>query len=387
MRRLIALVICVLLSGPQASFASQAEPRGTIKGVVLDSTSGQPQRNVDVTLTASTTNGERKFSRRAVTSENGEYSFDRLPVGDDTIYTLDATFDGGTFAGGALRLPSDTEKPPVIDTTLRVRETTSDPDVLVIRSDNIIINANEEGGLEVIESVTVNNLSKRAYIGRGAEMGGDGEGPQPTLGLALPADAQDGSFGIVRSDLNVPDIVRTDFGFAPTVAIPPGDFNFIYTYVLEGSGGTYDFSRSALYSVIEFSVLASGDLTVESNRLTEAGTETIGDRTYRKWTATDYLDPGDGIAISVLHSEGGALTIVAGLLALGLLVLTMGGYILARRRKQGQEQKGLTRDDLLVAIAELDVRKESGELSPREWESERDRLKKELEGAHGGRAR
>jgi hypothetical protein len=41
----------------------------------------------------------------------------------------------------------------------------------------------------------------------------------------------------------------------------------------------------------------------------------------------------------------------------------------------------------LVAIAELDVRKESGELSAKEWESERDKLKKELEGAHGGRAR
>jgi hypothetical protein len=381
MRRPIALAACAVLLGPQASFASQNESHGTIEGIVLEAASDRPQRDVEVTLTASNSNGERRFRRRAITSKDGSYSFDKLPVGDEIVYTVDARYDGGTFAGGALRLPDDTKEPPVIETTLRVRKTTTDPHVLLIRRDNIFIVPKEQGGVGVIESVTVINDSEFAYIGRGAEMAGASTGPRPTLGLALPEDARDGSFGIVRSDLDVPQIVRTDFGFAPTVAIPPGDLNFIYSYELEGSAGAYDFSRVALYPIIELAVFVSGDLTIESNRLVEDGTESVGGRSYDKWTATDYLDPGDSIAINVTQAEGGTLTIVAGAAALGLLLLTMGGYVLARRRRRSAIGTGPSRDDLLVAIAELDVRKESGELSTEEWTVARDKLKRELEGA------
>jgi hypothetical protein len=263
-----------------------------------------------------------------------------------------------------------------------VRETTTDPSVILVRRDNVFIIPREESGVGVIESVTVINDSERAYIGRGAEMGGTEEGPRPTLGFALPADARDGSFGIVRSDIDIPQIVRTDFGFAATVAIPPGDFNTIYSYEIEGSGGNYDLSRTALYSIIEFSAFADEGLTLESNRLSSEGPETVGDRSYEKWTATDYLDPGDTVAINVSQTGGSGLTIVAGGAVLGLLLVTMAGYVWARRRRErpGPEPTP-SRDDLLVAIAELDVRKDAGELSPDEWATERDKLKKELEEA------
>lgn len=387
-RRVASLLFCTLFLLPSASGAAQEERRGTIKGEVVESGSGDPQADAEVTLMASDSSGRPLFSRNLTTGEDGLFRFGDLPVGDETVYTVDAEFDGGTFAGGALRLPANTTKPPVITSTLRVTETTSDPAVLLIRRDNIFIVPNEDGGLGVIESVTVINDSNRAYIGRGAAMGSTREGPQPTLGLSLPPDARDGDFGIVRADLDIPQIVRTDFGFAPTVAIPPGDFNIIYSYELDGEGGIYDFSRNALYPVLELSVFVTDELEVDSNRLVSEGPETVGGRAYTKWTASDYLDPGDTIALNITDSGGGsALTVVAAAAAAGLFLLTMVGYVLARRRRRSQAKSGPSRDELLHAIAELDVRKESGDLSQEDWATERNRLKRELQTTQSGASR
>ena len=68
-----------------------------------------------------------------------------------------------------------------------------------------------EQGIRIIESTTVVNQTDMAYIGRG--MGITGQKGGPTLGFSLPVDCNSTAVSIVDSDLDLPHIDCTDFGF------------------------------------------------------------------------------------------------------------------------------------------------------------------------------
>lgn len=268
--------------------AARAADTGVIKGIVRDGITNEPRPGVTVELIAGNTAGEVEFRRRAATDADGRYRFGRLPSGDAFFYTLDAHFQQGTFAGGAVTIPDDTRRTPVIDTTLRVWPTTTDPSVIVIQRDDMFVVSNEKGAA-VIESVTVANTDERAYIGRGAALTDDPSGA--SLGFALPPGARD--IAILESDIDIPDLVPIGEGVAATVAIPPGETRVTFSYTLPSSAGNIDLSRPALYPTIELSVFAEEPLEVRSNRLEPRGSITLSGTRYRRWSASDELDAGD----------------------------------------------------------------------------------------------
>ena len=70
--------------------------------------------NVTVTLLGADRDGSNPISRTAVTDSRGRYSFDHLQASTNRIYALNARYDGGLFAGGAIQVPANTMVPPVI---------------------------------------------------------------------------------------------------------------------------------------------------------------------------------------------------------------------------------------------------------------------------------
>ncbi|HEV3472290.1 MAG TPA: hypothetical protein VG408_03675, partial [Actinomycetota bacterium] len=225
----------------------------------------------------------------------------------------------GTFAGGAVTIPDDTQQIPVIDTTMRVWPTTTDPSVVLIRRDDMFVVSNERGAA-VIESVTVANTSTKAYIGRGQSLSDDPSGA--SLGFALPPGARD--IAILDSEIDIPKLVPIGAGAAATVAIPPGETRVTFSYSLPSSAGNIDLSRPALYPTVEFSVFAEEPLEVRSNRLIADGEVTLSGTRYRKWTASDELNAGD--PLQVLAVAAGSVPIAplaaaaATILSLALLV-------------------------------------------------------------------
>ncbi len=295
---------------------ARAAETGVIKGVVRHGNSEEPLADVRVELIAGNDSGEIEFRRRAVTDARGRYRFERLPSGDAYFYSLDARFQNGTFAGGAVTIPDDTNRTPVIDTIMRVWPTTTDPSVIAIRRDDMFVVSNERGAA-VIESVTVANTGDEAYIGRGQTLSDDPSGA--SLGFALPPGAHD--IAILESDIDIPELVPIGAGAAATVAIPPGQTRVTFSYALPSSAGNIDLSRSALYPTLELSVFAEEPLEVRSNRLVARGDVTLDGTRYRRWSASDELNAGDplqvlavattSLPVAPLVAAGAALVVAA----------------------------------------------------------------------------
>lgn len=356
---------------------------GVIRGRVINASTEDPQGGVEVTLMTTTVDGTRPERRRATTDARGRYRFEELGTGSDHVYALDAVFQGGLFAGRALTIPAQSSPAPVIDSTLRVWPTTTDETSILFERDDLFVRP-FEGGLSVIESVTVANSSERAYIGRRGRFGG-GRESGPSLGFALPAGAEcrAGACGIVDASIDVPAIVPQDYGFAATAAIPPGRTQITFSYRVEGGAGTFELSRVALYPTVQTSVYAVEPLEISSDRLEPDGQRRVGDDVYRVWSTAGALDAGDSLPVTAVADAGSQGGLIAGLGAAGAVIAGAVGVALLRRRRRSESApvgapRPENRDDLLRSIAELDLRHEAGELSSADYRVARAELKSKL---------
>lgn len=377
--RIVALAVAslCLLGGAPAGAAET----GVIEGKVLAGETDEPLSGVEVTLTSGTSEGE-PTTDTVTTDARGRYRFEDLPTGDNYIYALDARYEGGLFPGRALTIPDDTAEQPVIDTTLRVWSTVTDPAVIVVARNDLFITQNTDGEISVIESYQVTNTSEGAYIGRGSAMeSGDSEAPIPSLGFGLPAAAREESIQIIDSTLDLPELLRTDFGFGVTTAIPPGQFKITFSYSLPGVAASYDLSRRMLYPTLNFAIFASEGLEISTNRLDERSDVDVGGQTYREHSTDEPLDPGDSVQVVALADAGTPPGLIAGMVGVLVLITALGAYPLIRSRR-GRTSKDTgrkpTRDELVRAIAELDLLRERAEISEEEWLKKRSDLKEEL---------
>lgn len=356
-RRLVVVALVVVAVAPAAGAAE----RGAIRGRVLNAATGEPEAGVTVVLTTSGDGAKE----RSVTDARGRYRFGSLPTGEDRFYALDARFQGGSFAGGAIRIPSDTNASPVIDTTLRVWPTTRDPAAIVVRRDDLFVVSSERGA-GVIHALTVANLSDEAYIGRGGRFGSGA-----SVGFSLPSGAR--NVRVVDAEIDIPALAVLDNGVGATVAFPPGETRVTLSYELSMSGSTIDLSRPALYPTLELSVFAAPPLEVRSNRLEPADEVSLSGTRYRRWDSTEQLDAGDPLqAIAVAAAGISALPVIA--IILGALAAGAAFATLLRRKPR----RVSSRDELLVAVAELDLAFEKGALTEERWKNERERLKARL---------
>jgi hypothetical protein len=377
MRRIAAgaLVALVLVAaGPVA-----AAPTGTIRGRVFNESTGEPQPGVEVLLVGAGEDGEDRQEETVTTDDGGRYEFGQLPTGDDRFYILDVRFEGGLFPSSAITIPSDTSRPPVIDTQIRVWSTTTDPASILIERDNMFVVPNDEG-VGIVESVTITNLSDDAYIGRGAEGSTDEGTSIPSLGFSLPPGADEEGVSIIDSDLDLPELLRTSFGFAITTAIPPGTIDMTFSYSVPGTAGSYDLSRRALYPILDLGVFVTEPLELSSPRLTSKGEVDIEGKTYLRYATDDTLDAGDSVQMLALADAGTSPGLLLGMAGALVLVLALGLFPVWRyRRSRADTQEPVrAREDVIREIAEIDLRHERGELDDAGWSTKRAELKREL---------
>lgn len=349
----------------------------------MNQTTHGPQGGVRVSLSGASRDGKASISRSVVTSADGRFSFGSLPAGKSYAYILNAKYQGGLFPGRPISLPAGTTTPPVIATTFKVWDTTNDPTVVGLAHDDLFAIAGGDG-ITIIESVEIVNAGGRAYIGRGAMGTRDARGPAPSLGFALPAQASKRKVRIVDSDLALPNLVDTDFGFGITVAVPPGVTRITFSYPVAGTGGSFDLSRTALYPIEEFSAYAGHPLSLQTNRLTERGDKTIGGRSYVQYSTHDEIQAGDQIQIAATAEAGTPAGLLAGISIAAALALGAVAFALLRYRRTKPGPKTSTtsatpaRHEVIAAIAALDVRHDNGEMTDESWASERDRLMSRL---------
>jgi hypothetical protein len=331
---------------------------------------------VTVVLSGAHGDGTGRIKKTTTTDASGRYRFAGLPATKDRVYALDARFRDGLFAGGVVSL---TRARSVFDTTLRVWPTTDDPQTILIEDNNLFVSPGE-GGLDVLESVKVVNTGTSAYIGRG---GGSGPG-RPSLGFALPLGAEDGGVQITSSDLDVPQLMRTEYGFAITAAVPPGNYLITFAYRVPGSAGSYDLSRTALYPVLNTAIHATEPLEINGPRLEPKGEVTIRGERYRRWATTESLDPGDALQVGAVAQANGTPGLMIGVVGAGIIGVTLLLFAFARRRPPATPGRRVatqthpsaeTREHVISLIAALDLRHRAGDVSDDEYARKRAELK------------
>lgn len=377
MRRLITLVGVVLALSTTTPAMAAAEP-AVVRGSLVTGDDGSPAEGAKITLIGARLDGSGRFFTDTVESDqSGRFEFARVPVREASQFALEATFDGGLFVFDTFRLrPGATES-----FDLEVWPTTSNASVIEIERDHLFL-AQDEQGAGVLESVTVVNRSQRAYIGRGGALGGGAS--THTLGFALPDAAVGERVDLIDSTLNRLYADAADFGFAATVAIPPGETTVTFAYPAPGSGGRYDLSRRALYPTKEIAVFVTEPLELNGDVLAYDGVEEVAEDSYRKWSSRDPFDAGDLVPILAVAEGSSMANLWMGLGAgLGLLVLVT--IVAAARRRPAPSKPPRPaappppiRDELISAIAELDLQHESGALSEDEWNARRAALKDQL---------
>lgn len=375
MRRLTFLSgVALILAAPPVAAAETASLEGT---VVLGATE-RPAAGAEVTLIGARVDGSGRFYEETVTTDDrGRYSFDNVRVVPEAEYALEATYDDGLFVFDTMRLKTGTTE----TAELRVFETTTDPSVITVTRDYVFLVQDQED-VSAFESVTVVNESGRAYIGRGKALGN--ESSEATLGFALPDEALGSRVNLIDSTINRLYAEPTDFGFAATVAIPPGETDVTFAYPATGSGGSYDVSRRALYPIEEFSVFATRPLEVTGDRLSPQGTEEISGVRYRVWASTEGFDAGDLIPVLAVAEGSSASNLWLGLgIGLGVVIIAaiLAMAFRSRRRpapRKAQPEPQRAPEELVSAIAEIDLKHESGALSDKQWEAKRTELKDQL---------
>jgi Carboxypeptidase regulatory-like domain len=382
MRR--CLIAATLLAGAVClTSPASAAATGTLAGRVVNETTGQPQQGVEVTLFGGAQDDPAGIEQTQTTDARGRYRFEDLETGTDVLYALDARWQGGLFSGPPLSLPDGTTKPPLITSTLRVWDTTDDSSVIAIERDDLFLH-HGQGVLSALESVRITNSSDRAYIGRGGT-----EGSGLALGFALPSDASTEGLRIENEGTSLqisPPLLPTSYGFGITHAIPPGQTNVSFSYVIEGSAGIYDLSRPSLYPIAEMTIHAEEDadtpvpLRLDSLRLEEGNIVPIGDRTYRRWAVTEPLDAGDQLQVQAVAEAGGLAwpVVLVGALLLAGVVISVTKLKSDRPIRAVNREAPRTRQQLVEAIAALDIKYSTGEIDKDEWQRQRSELKEKV---------
>ena len=363
---LLAIVVAMATVVP----ARAAEP-GVLTGKVINQTTGKPAAGAVVRLSGADEDGSERIDKKVKVGPDGRYRFDGLPSEQDWLYVVDATFDGGLFPGSPFGFPQG--QTPKLESSLKVWDTTTDPNSILITRDAMFV-LPAENSVRVVESVNVLNHARSAYVGRGGAMGQ----AATTFGFGLPAGADE--VQVQDASLDIPQLVETDFGFGITVALPPGESDFTYSYRVPASALTYVLSKTALYPTADLLVFVGEPLQLQSNRMRESETVTVEGKKYRRWVAPGMVDAGDTIllqATAQARMEALPFAVGGGV----LLLLLSAGYMFMRRRQRDDKVVVVpeeSRDDLIAAIASLDLAYESGSLEEKDWETARSRLKSRL---------
>lgn len=382
MRRVVAaLVVPLLLLLPPPAGAART---GDITGVIRNETHGRPQPGAKVTLVHLRMNEEEPELTTVTTDNKGRYAFDDLPTGEEHLYALDVKHQGGLFASGTIQMPDDTDEPPVVEADVTVWDTTDDPRAIVLRRNDMFVTPGENQ-VDVLDSYRIINPTDLAYIGRG------GADASTSLGFALPKDGGSSGVRIVNEPrIDIPNLQPTDFGFGITAAIPPGQTNLVFSYSVEGTAGSYDLTRNALYPILDSSVFVQEPLEVRSNRLEKASDEPVdvGGEEYIEYAAADDIDAGDAVQILAVAEAGMSPWLVVGVSILfGVIALILAVGIVIRRRSSAKsatskpvtEPAPMGREQVVLEIAELDLRYRSGDLAEEEWRARREELKSRVD--------
>lgn len=193
----------------------------------------------------------------------------------------------------------------------------------------------------------------------------------------------------VDSVLPQGQLLEIPAGFAMTNPVPPGDHEILYSYAINYSGSSLEFTRTLAFGVDELRVLMPPDLgAVVGEGLEQTRTTELGETTYAEFSGSGY-EPGFkmNFAITDLPQPGlfkrmneaipGGDVVVFGfpfLVAAAMAGLVVYVLVTNQRRRSARAVSPAERMNILQQIVELDEQLESGQIGAEKHRTRRDAL-------------
>lgn len=219
--------------------------------------------------------GEELASQKdALTDSQGRFAFAELALDEKARYLLATNYAGVDYFSDWLALSAAA---PSLEQPLTVYETTSDDGEIAIQPHHIVL-AFDQGDIVAQEIVFAENRGLRTFIGAGERVTAD---QAATLRFSLPLEATDLSFADPVTQQN---IMRTPDGFVDTRPVPPGQWEYVYTYRLAAEG-RYTLRKKLPYPTERLNLLvADVGAQVTAAQLEAQGQRAMQGESYLYWT-------------------------------------------------------------------------------------------------------
>jgi mono/diheme cytochrome c family protein/uncharacterized membrane protein len=389
----VAYARTLSLAGPLFR-APLTEGTGVISGTITNRTTGQPAAGLSVELGIFDQTSQLE-TRNATTDAEGKYEFTGLPTDGTLAYAVRTTYpenvpyssDFVTFEAGKT----------AIDLPVLVYETTDDPGG--IRAERVHYIVEFDRGAALVAELMVFSLDgDRAYVGDGNHV----------LRFPLPPGSQ--QLAVNEGELGE-RFIQIENGFVDRLALPPGQNvrQILFRYALPYNGRSLEFQRSLPYPATAVNALisdsgqqvSSDDLVNGGKRNTESGSyynlaaqnvpanqllriSMTGLPDAASAASTGMMGTGVQTAATGTGAAGGLnrwvlIGLIAAVAALAAFLVALP---LARGRRRGETaalaMQATSREELVDALAELDIAYEAGEISEQVYRDRRLRLKAQL---------
>jgi cytochrome c551/c552 len=348
---------------------------GSISGQVINKTNDGPAPGIELTLTSYM--GDKPTGDKTLKSdEQGNFSFDGLNW--DRSYAITVNFKGAQYSTDKMVFYPN-EETKIIN--LPIYDPTVDEDTIKITEAQMIVQV-EEGTLSVADLTLYNNTGDKIYIG-GNELE---DGRRESLKMSTPKQAQSLNFihGITPDD-----VVKTEYGFADTTSVPPGQKRVVYAYNLPLNSGTTSFEKTIDYPTESFLLLVSESTkSVEVRGLNGGEAVQIHEESFLKWTGED-LKPGHSIKVELNSPLAQGDYLKWGALGFLLLIIIAGVIYSTVLKKSTEQDIGTDQDKgvgdieakhlaLIKEIAALDDSFEAGNIEEQKYKNIRGNKIEEL---------
>jgi hypothetical protein len=406
---LIALVITIV---SLFAFALPASARiltntGQISGQLRDGT----KRNAPVagqSVTLQMAQGQTASDLKTVpTDARGMFSFSGLNTDKTISYAVYTLYQKAQYFTGLISLG---DRPEQQLNLLVYDATTSVSNIAIVQANILIDKADARRGLLTItESFVFENLGLTTYVG---SLQASGQKPN-ALRFSLPSGARQLSLKVGFDGYNV---VQVDPGFASDAAIPPGQSQFAFSFLVPYSASRYDFADTVVYPTVDLSVLTPLDYHATSGILASKGSVNVSQQAYQQLEAKQLLAGTqvhvelDGLPAPTNQTNSSQTDqsppwfIAVVVLMLAIVAATWFVYIRMQRRssaQRGKAAKSLSKnkapatsqrpaqakverptqeeqESLLQALLELDKACEAGTIKNAEYQERRNTLKARL---------
>lgn len=351
--------------------SGSASAKGRISGQVANKTTDLPAKGVELILTSYM--GDRATGEEKISSDaKGNFSFDNLSW--DRSYVIAINYKGTQYATDKMVFyPSEDVK--TLD--LPIYEPTFDEDDIAVLEAHMIVQ--ELGGeLSFANIVLFQNSGNMVYVG-GRETA---DGRKESLRLNIPKGAENINF---IHGANPEDLEQTEYGFADTTSVLPGQKRLVYTYSMPLGSGPTDIVQTIDYPTEGFMLLVSDTGKNSSVSGLSGGEEVeVQGQKFRRWTGADLM-PGHKVELRIYalllksgHLKWGALGFLLLIVVIGVVYSYISKDSPVLEQDDMQDDLTAKRQLLIREIAKLDDDYEASNIDEDTYRKIREGKKQEL---------